>query len=293
MQHRPQSTYRNSGLARTKVKQNKFVAFFSRVFMQPSEIGLVEDRSNSTTIIRIIVGLLLVHLIIIGGIILHGKVDNTIPAEAATLASPPVIPAAPISAPVSAPAPVVNTLPQTAPTPTPGPTANPTQHITQPSTGAATATSNVVTTTTPVVVTPPVDTAPKQGSYKVVKIKQGDTLTKIAAEHNVSTADILAINDLKNPNVLTTNHTIRIPLAAGSEEAKKVAANAEEEKRIKEGIPYKIKSGDSLSALAKKFGTKVDDIKKLNNKKDDNLKEGKTIKIPYTEKSRKALLKNK
>ena len=286
MQHRPQSTYRNSGLARTKVKQNKFVAFFSRVFMQPSEIGLVEDRSNSTTIIRIIVGLLLVHLIIIGGIILHGKVDNTIPAEATTLASPPAMPKAPAADTVI----TTNTLPQTAPAPTPGPTANPTQHITQ-APGASTATTSVATTTTPV--NKPVNTTPKQGSYKVVKVKPGDTLTKIAEENNVSTAAILAINDIKNPNVLTPNHAIRIPLAAGSDEAKKAAADAEEEKRMKEGIPYKVKRGDTLSRLATKFGTKVDEIKKLNNKKNDNLKENETLKIPYTEKSRKELLKNK
>ncbi len=107
------------------------------------------------------------------------------------------------------------------------------------------------------------------------------------------TAAILAINDIKNPDVLTPNHAIRIPLAAGSDEAKKAAANAEEEKRMKEGIPYKIKSGDSLSSLAKRFGTSVADIQKHNNMKNDKIKADQTIKIPYTEKSRKALLKNK
>ena len=296
MQHRPQSTYRSSGLARTKVKQNKFFALCSRIFMQPSEVGLVEDRANSTTIIRIIVGLLLVHLIIIGGIILHGKVDNTIPTEASALAAPPIAPPAP------APAVATNTLPQVAPTPTPGPTANPPQHITQaPGTSATqgqalttTATANTTPTVAPVV--PKEDKADKPAqlpAYKTIQIKPGDTLYRIAQNNNVSEAAILELNAdiIKDPNKLVSGIKIRIPVAPDSAEGKQVAAQREAERIEAEGLPYKVQKGDTLGGISKRFGVSIKEIQKLNNMKDDKLQIGQTLKIPATEKAKKKLLK--
>lgn len=291
MQHRPQSTYRSSGLARTKVKQNKFFALCSRIFMQPSEVGLVEDRANSTTIIRIIVGLLLVHLIIIGGIILHGKVDNTIPTEATALAAPPIAPPAP------APAVNANTLPQVAPAPTPGPTANPTQHITQ-APGASATQGQAMANTTPTVapVVPKEDKVNKpaqQPAYKTIQIKPGDTLYRIAQNNNVSEAAILELNadNIKDPNKLVSGNKIRIPVAADSAEGKQEAARREAERIEAEGLPYNVKKGDTLSGIAKMFGVSIKDIQKLNNMSDDKLQIGQTLKIPATEKAKKKLLK--
>lgn len=198
MRHRSQSTYRNSGLARTKVKKNKVVALFSNLFMQQrSEIGLVEDRSNSTTIIRIIVGLLLIHLIIIGGIILHGKVDHMQPTTTALVAPPTM----------TVPTPVVEE-----PKPVPGPTANPAPtHITQAAVPTPTDTvpSEVeivspAVTPTPVEPTPVVTATetvnPKDVAHKLVQVTSGDNLRKIAERNQVTVDAILAINpEITNP----------------------------------------------------------------------------------------------
>ena len=90
MSQRSQSSYRNSDLARNKGKKGGFLGFFNQTFKRHrSEVGLVEDSHSSTTIIRIIVGLLLVHLIIIGGVILHGKIDATGSAVADSALTPP------------------------------------------------------------------------------------------------------------------------------------------------------------------------------------------------------------
>lgn len=291
MYHRSQSTYRSSGLARTKVKKNKVVALFSNIFMQQrSEIGLVEDRSNSTTIIRIIVGLLLIHLIIIGGIILHGKVDNMQPTTTALVAPPTM----------TAPTPVVE-----APQPVPGPTANPAPtHITQATVPGYTepvpTEVEIVSpaiTPTPADLTPVVTTQetvnPKDVAHKLVQVTSGDNLRKIAERNNVTTEAILAINpEITNPNMLVAGHKIRIPLPADSQEARDLSAAREAERIEKEGLDYTIKSGDTLSKLQRKFGTTVAAIQKLNNMGNStNLRVGQKIKIPATEKARKALNK--
>ncbi len=286
MRNRSQSTYRSSGLARTKVKKNKVVALFSNIFMQQrSEVGLVDDRCNSTFIIRIIIALLLLHLIIIGGIILHGKVEETQPTATATLVAPP------------AAAEVVQT---TAPDPVPGPTANPVTHITQtPSTAVA-----VVPNEAEVVAIPPVEptpavveptpahvTTPAEVAHKTVQVTSGDNLRRIAERNNTTVDAILAINpEIKNPNVLVAGHKIRIPLPADSQEAKALAATREAERVEKEGLDYTIKSGDTLSKLQRKFGTSVAAIQKLNQMGNStNLRVGQKIKIPATEKAKKAL----
>ena len=291
MYHRSQSTYRSSGLARTKVKKNKVVALFSNIFMQQrSEIGLVEDRSNSTTIIRIIVGLLLIHLIIIGGIILHGKVDNMQPTTTALVAPPTM----------TAPTPVVE-----APQPVPGPTANPAPtHITQATVPGYTepvpTEVEIVSpaiTPTPADPTPVVTTQetvnPKDVAHKLVQVTSGDNLRKIAERNNVTTEAILAINpEITNPNMLVAGHKIRIPLPADSQEARDLSAAREAERIEKEGLDYTIKSGDTLSKLQRKFGTTVAAIQKLNNMGNStNLRVGQKIKIPATEKAKKALNK--
>lgn len=295
MRQRTESSYRSSNLARTKVKKGGVTALFSRLFMeQRTNAGLVEDRANSTTIIRIIVGLLLVHLIIIGGIILHGKIENAPATTTDALAAPPT----------EAP-PIILTEPE----PVPGPTANPTAHITQPASTPTQPTVpnevEVVTVPptevptpvapTPVVTQPkvaePVVTQPKETAHKLVQVMSGDNLRRIAERNNVTVQAILAINpEITNPNVLQAGHKIRIPLPADSQEAKDLAKAREAERVESEGLDYTIRSGDTLSKLSRKFGTKVTAIQKLNNMgSSTNLRIGQKIKIPATEKAKKAL----
>lgn len=296
MSKRSQSTYRNSELARSKVKKNRVASIFSNIFMQHhSEIGLVEDRANSTTIIRIIVGLLLVHIIIIGGIILHGKIEEENETALATLAPPPAEPAV---------APKKNIRPE----PKVGPQSNPT-HISQVTATPAQATQQpaqpVAVVTPPPAHTQPAADAPTQAAtppatpptvaadtpYKTVTLTSGKSLNALARENGVTLQQILAINpNITNPNVVAANSKIRIPLAADSQEAQDINQRKEEQRIQKEGLPYKVKKGDMLGPIAKRFNTSVDAIQKLNNMgKSTNIRVGQELKIPATDKARKLL----
>lgn len=280
MSHRSQSSYRNSDLARSKGKKGGFLGFFNQTFKRHrSEVGLVEDSHNSTTIIRIIVGLLLVHLIIIGGVILHGKIDagNSAVADSA-LTPPPAETATP-----------------TAPQPVPGPVANP-GHITQP----LPATPVVTTPTQPIAaadtevdaepveaVEPTATTNPADTAHKMAVLGTGETLTRFAAKHNTTVQAILAINpEITNPNVIAAGTNIRVPLPADSEEAKRIAADREAARMEREGVPYKVRSGDNLGKISNRFGTSVTAIQKLNNMTGTNIRVNQVIQIPATAKAR-------
>lgn len=43
---------------------------------------------------------------------------------------------------------------------------------------------------------------------------------------------------------------------------------------------HKVRSGENLSKIARKYGVSVDDIKKANGLKNDNISAGETLKIP-------------
>lgn len=101
---------------------------------------------------------------------------------------------------------------------------------------------------------------------EVYIVKSGDTLYSIARKYNLS------VDELKKLNNLTSN-----TLAIGQRIIVKSTPTTSEN-------TYVVVKGDSLYAIAKKFNTTVDEIKKLNNLTSNTLSIGQVLKIP-TEKS--------
>ncbi|PRX16665.1 LysM domain-containing protein [Orenia metallireducens] len=77
-------------------------------------------------------------------------------------------------------------------------------------------------------------------------IKTGDTLFAIAQRYNTTVSNILAFNNIPNPDNISPGQVIIIPQSPP------------------EAIIYTVKAGDSLYAIAKKYGTQVDTIVKFN-----------------------------
>jgi len=105
--------------------------------------------------------------------------------------------------------------------------------------------------------------------YKTYQVKTGDTIFSIARKFKVSISDINKINKLHN-TLIYPGDTIKVPNLSYVQKAK-VAM-----KTNKKSV-YKIKRGDTLTSIAKKFSMKIDDIRKLN-----SFKKGKIL-IPDTE----------
>ena len=133
MSKKQKSAFHNSDLGRSKPKRHFIKTFVDSNLKQPrrlhSDTGLVVDRTSPATVIRVILGLIVLHLVIIGGVMARGSIakSNSGLAIAPTITPPPAAPAqvAPAPAPVQ---PVINTQPAAPAAPAP---ADSQVHITQ------------------------------------------------------------------------------------------------------------------------------------------------------------------
>lgn len=110
--------------------------------------------------------------------------------------------------------------------------------------------------------------APKFTEYK---IRNGDNLSDIARDHGVTLRSITALNAISNANRIRVGQIIKIPAKSASNAAPATPTY----------IKYKVRSGDSLSDIAKKYGVTLKTLTSLNSiRRANRIKIGQIIKIP-------------
>ena len=110
------------------------------------------------------------------------------------------------------------------------------------------------------------------------KVRTGDNLGKIARMYGVSVKDIQSANHLKNTRI-RQGQTLLIPLPASAHasSAKRTAAgNPQTTRKAGERSvrKYKVRAGDNLGAIGRKFGVSVTSLKKWNGLDDSNIRAG-------------------
>lgn len=120
-----------------------------------------------------------------------------------------------------------------------------------------------------------------RASYKTVhgafikhKVRRGETLGSIAKKYNTSVDVIRSANKLSKKGLLHAGQRLQIPFRK-----KKVSATTEDTPPIKKVSFYKVRKGDSLSAISRKYGISVTDLKKINNLKNNAIQIGQVIRI--------------
>ncbi len=86
-------------------------------------------------------------------------------------------------------------------------------------------------------------------------IRPGDTLSEIAAKYGTSYQRIALYNGIGNPNLIYAGENIRIPIGGN----------------VTGSRYYTVRSGDTLSEIALRFGTTVQSLQQLNNIENPNL----------------------
>lgn len=99
-------------------------------------------------------------------------------------------------------------------------------------------------------------------------VKRGDTLYGISNQHGVSVTDLANTNNLTTNSILKIGQTLKIPPKEGS--------------NPNTTFLYTVKKGDSLYSIARKYGTTISEIQRLNNLSTTSLSIGQTLKIPET-----------
>lgn len=106
------------------------------------------------------------------------------------------------------------------------------------------------------------------------RVKKGETLSSIARKYGVSVSSIKSSNKLKS-NTVRVGQKLRIKAAKKTTTSKKRTTT------------YTVKSGDTLSGIARKFGTSSSQIKKDNKLKSSSVRIGQKLKISGTKSSSK------
>lgn len=297
-------SFRNSTLGRAQTTPKKrFHSFINSKFKRHrSDTGMVEDRIGSVTIVRTIVGLLVIHLVFIGGVLVRGHlaksgsgiaIDPSItppPAVTATETAPTAT--ASTTAPTAAPIDLTKTNTATPlPTLTVAPTAAQTAAQTKPVTPTVPAadtkpqqnTVKPVVASTSITQAPADDVAeevapaqptvvevkPAQNVRTVMKkhrVASGDTWSRIATQNGISVEALKSANPkAASKNTLFSGIILDVPIPADSAEGKTIAATQEQEAVIAKGKTHVVKSGENLGRIAKKYNTTVAKIRDLNN----------------------------
>jgi murein DD-endopeptidase MepM/ murein hydrolase activator NlpD len=103
----------------------------------------------------------------------------------------------------------------------------------------------------------------QNGGISIYVVRPGDTLSGIAALLNITEGTILAANDLTPKSIIQPgDQLVILPIS---------------------GLPYTVKSGDTLASIAKRFGGDPTDIGNYNGIDDSTLVPGTQISIPDTE----------
>lgn len=236
---------------RTRPKRKMGTVLRAKLSKYRARVSEFEDDAPSSTVVRWLVVLLLLHLLVIGGVYVRSTwFRNTAETVemAAALPAPPTVPqrpapAAPVT--ITQPEQVVDARPNRQPAPAVE------EHIP--------------------------DAAPVAGPARHI-VRTGDTWERVARDNQV------AVNDLKavNPKVqrLVSGSTLVIPARPGDKfEPEKSTA----EELEPEGVPHIVKKGETLSVIARKYKMNWRTLQKFNKMNDRDvarLKIGQKIMIP-------------
>ena len=141
----------------------------------------------------------------------------------------------------------------------------PGQHIMVPGRGSSSSVADAVQTKTQKL-------AVQRGNYVV---KSGDTLWSISKRCGVSVSTLKESNGLRS-NSLKTGQKLFIPDNSSSQ----IRASAQQAEQVKaQLVQYRVQRGDNLSAIARKFGVTVTDLKRWNSLDSSFLKVGQRLSV--------------
>lgn len=103
-------------------------------------------------------------------------------------------------------------------------------------------------------------TASSAGSYTV---KSGDSLSAIAARYGMSYKTLARLNNISNPNRIYVGQTLNLSTSGYTSHHYAASSSSN-------GGSYTIQAGDTLSAIAARYGMSYETLARLNNISDPN-----------------------
>ena len=127
-----------------------------------------------------------------------------------------------------------------------------------------------------------VDIAPVEMSAAATEIylvQKGDMISQLAIDFDTSSARLIEMNNIKNPDVLYVGQKLKVPAGRSALSSPKTSP-VSSSSVIEKGGTYLIQPGDTLSGIAQRASVSVDDLRSLNEINNDTIYAGKKIIIP-------------
>ena len=135
-------------------------------------------------------------------------------------------------------------------------------------------------------------------SWKVYQPRRGESYAAIAKRHGISEAELRRANGVPARRKTASGGTLLVPSSgqtagvqlaslstpAGALEPAPARTSPSARRSSRPNVrAHKVRAGDTLFALARRYGTTVDTLRALNNLKGTNLKIGSQLRIPGTD----------
>jgi len=109
----------------------------------------------------------------------------------------------------------------------------------------------------------------RRANYQRHKIKSGDTLQALAKRYGIRVDDIISLNNIRNPRALRIGSDLILPLQEGV--SRLPLAELGDDYQRSRRQTYKVRSGDSLWKIARRFGVSEKNLRVWNRLGWDNL----------------------
>jgi len=119
---------------------------------------------------------------------------------------------------------------------------------------------------------------PPQPEYIVYRVRRGDTLSRIAQRYGTSTTAIARLNGLRNRHRIGIGQRLKVPVRGGSSSRSVPAAPSYAPTSTTDGT-HTVRRGDTLYAIAKRYGTTVARLKSENNLSSTSIFPGQKLKV--------------
>ena len=111
------------------------------------------------------------------------------------------------------------------------------------------------------------------------RVRKGETIASIANKYNVSASVIISHNKLSSTKKLVQGRKLKIPITKEKQYASSGSRKKSEKLKMASSGRYKVKKGETLLMISRRFDISTAQIKELNNLKTDKIRVGQTLKL--------------
>jgi membrane-bound lytic murein transglycosylase D len=121
-----------------------------------------------------------------------------------------------------------------------------------------------------------------RGEYVTHRVKRGETVFSIARKYGVSVSSIRSYNKLGSKKKLVQGRRLTIPMADMENYAAGKSKNKDYQSEISPSGRYKVKKGDTLMMISRRFGVPLNQLKEMNGLETGEIFVGQNLKIKKT-----------